>query len=535
MSADSPRVAVGVAPGHELQRRRRLFAALEAAFPVRFEAREGGEKRWLDAFLALGRDEPPGGLPALRLLAEEPEETGAATLRLAGDGALPPSLRGAELSDAHLAGSRSAPAHPEVPAGGTALATWEGRPAWVAAGKLRTGAMVPCELGPGEALRERLRDGRCAALLPLVHFLRELTEPIAWRPPPPRASFLFDDPNLHWPSYGYMRLAELVPHARRHGYHAALATVPFDAWLADPRALRAVREAPAAISLLVHGNNHDGGELGRPDGEAEAIAIGAQALRRIATLERRTGLRVDRVMVPPHEVCSAAVPPALRRCGFDALSMTLPYPWLASPPEDWLARPADADALVGWRPAGFTRGLPVLLRHPLAGRSLAEMRLRAFLGQPLILYGHHDDLAEGVDLLAEAAAEVDRLGATRWCSLGEIAAGSFETRRLRGGLALRLLSNRVRIRIPADARELTVELPPSGDAETSRLLVNGAPAPLGEPVPVAPGATVQVSLRAPDPVDVHSVPPPRGRTRAAVRRVASEGRDRLLPLVGRGR
>jgi hypothetical protein len=47
--------------------------------------------------------------------------------------------------------------------------------------------------------------------------------------------------------------------------------------------------------------------------------------------------------------------------------------------------------------------------------------LRAFLGQPSILYGHHDLLADGLEVLGQAAQELNRLGSVRWSSLAEIA------------------------------------------------------------------------------------------------------------------
>ena len=59
--------------------------------------------------------------------------------------------------------------------------------------------------------------------------------------------------------------------------------------------------------------------------------------------------------------------------------------------------------------------------------SAAEVALRAFLGQPLILYGHHDDLADGLEPLVDAARNVNRLG-VEWKSLGAIAATSYDLR-----------------------------------------------------------------------------------------------------------
>jgi hypothetical protein len=471
--SEAPRpLSVGVFPASAHAGAPRLLAALEEAFPVRFEPRGEGELRDLDAVLELGAaEEVRAGTPTLRMLIPEPAEPGEPAGQTLGTSTpLARCLRGAELPDAHLLGALGA-AEPSVDRAAV-LAFCGEVPTWTRRGKLETALLFPAELGPDEALRERLCERRSAALLPLVHFLRELTAAEGGQPPAPRASLVFDDPNLHWPTYGFVDLAALGEHARAHGYHAGLAMVPLDAWYAHPGALQALRESGGALSLLVHGNDHYGGELGHLHDEAEALALAAQALRRIRSFERRTGLGVERVMVPPHEQCSQAAATALRRCGFGALTVTQPYPWLGDGGRSWLAHPPAAGPLVGWHPVDYAEGLPVLLRHPIVGRSLPEMALRAFLGQPLILYGHQTDLDEGLDVLAAAAAEVERLGPARWCSLGEIATA---------------------------ARETT-------------------------PEPSTPAA---------DAVDPELVPPPRRRPLAVPRRILSEGRDRLAPLLSR--
>lgn len=283
---------------------------------------------------------------------------------------------------------------------------------------------IPDELAEGEALRERLRPGRNRALLALARFLAELTAHLRSASPPLHAAFVIDDPNLRRPRYGHIDYAELLGDALAHGYHVSIAMVPLDGRLAhrDGEATRIFREGRKHLSLCIHGNDHDGPELGRPSSDADALALVAQALRRTAAFERRTGLSVDRVMVPPHERLSEPVARALRAFGFDALCTTRPYPWVADTLErHWLARPPDVGPLAAWGPVDLvTGGLPVLLRaefeHPRE-----DLALRAFLGQPLILYGHHELLANGPDALAEAAAQIDRLGNVRWCSLGEIA------------------------------------------------------------------------------------------------------------------
>ncbi|HEY7961331.1 MAG TPA: hypothetical protein VID29_05360 [Solirubrobacteraceae bacterium] len=420
---------VGVIPPSAHSDRPRLWDALEMAYPVRFQARERGALRDLDAVVRVGEvlvgeaQAHAAGLPCLRA---------AATPQTPDD---------------------ATPADPGAV------------------------APLPAELAPGEALRERLRPDRHRALLALARFLRELTAP---GPAPLHAAFVIDDPNLRRRRYGHIDYARLLAHARGHGYHMSIATVPLDARLADPRAVRVFAAGTEHLSLCVHGNDHDGPELGRPHSYAQSLALVAQAVRRVAGFEARTGLAVERVMAPPHERLAEPVAHALRACGFRAVTSTRPYPWVASTPaQSWLARPPAAGPLAAWGPVDVVAGgLPVLLRadfeHPRA-----DLALRAFLGQPLILYGHHDLLADGAERLAAAAAQIQALGDVRWGSLATIA----------------------RALAPSPA--------------TAAPLANG-PASAG-PAP------------APPPLDAHSlaaIPAPRRRLRPRARRLLSEGRDR---------
>lgn len=540
MTGADPRLLVGVFADTTATRRTRLLAALELAFPVRFEARRPGELRGLDGVLDRGsgvaaREAAAAGIPALLMLGEEPTSAGvaAATFELTRATELDPRLRGATLPDRRLlsgvrvegAGDRPAP-------GATVLARWGEHPVWWAEGSLRIALLAPCELGESEALRDRLCEDRALALLPLVELLRGLSAEIAWKPPPPTASFIIDDPNLHWPTYGYIELPALARHAREHGYHAVLATVPLDTRWAHAGALEAIAGAAGAISLAVHGNDHDGGELGRVDTTMAATALAAQALRRVARFEARTGHPIERVMVPPHEACSAATVAALLRCGYEAISMTIPFPWLGVARADWLARPPQADALVGWRPLDRGTGMPTILRHPLVGRSASEMRLRAYLDQPLVLYGHHDDLAPGLDLLAEAKAEVTAIApGTAWKSLAAISRRAYEARVEGTTLAVRPLGNQLRVEIPAEVDALRFE-PPAGPS-SPRLIVDGRRSEYGETIPVAPGAEIITVDSGPAPIEPAEVPSPPRRPLAVARRIAGESRDRLAPLLAR--
>ena len=522
---------VGVHPSAELRRRPRLFAALSAAFPgVRFEGREAGETAGLDALVELGGEDEArraaaSGLRALAAVAPEGEAGAVAEVELAATAPIDRRLRGQTLPDRHLGGVPSL----RFGRSATVLARLRAEPAWIREGRLDLVAVAPAELGEAEPLRCRLGGGRSLALLPLIELLRELSARAAWNPPPPRATFVLDDPNLHWPSYGFLTLPQLDRHAATHGYHLALAMVPLDARIAHPGATRLLRKG-GRISLCVHGNDHFGGELGRVAVPPAALALAAQARRRIARFTERTGVPVSPVMVPPHEECSEAMATALARTGFAAISMTRPFPWLSPPPRHWLSAAGPDAHLAGWRSADPTAdGLPVLLRHPFAAPhfSAAEVVLRAYLDQPLVLYGHHDDLAEGLDVLAQCAAAVNRLGAVRWGSLGDLAAANVHWRLEGDLLRLRPYSRRFSIEVPAGATRAVVEPPWGTEGETVE--THGRAGAAGEPFEIGEARALELHLRRADAIPPDAIAAPPRRPWPLFRRLAGEARDRVAP------
>jgi hypothetical protein len=235
-------------------------------------------------------------------------------------------------------------------------------------------------------------------------------------------------------------------------------------------------------------------------------------------------------MAPPHGAYSLVTARAMRRVGIEALSAN----HAAVDGDARGVRPLD-----GWRAADFGEGLPVLQRYHFAS-ARDELAFRALLGQPIVLYGHHQDLAGGLDILEDATRDVNALGAARWCSLGEIARTNFDTRLVGDTLHVRVFSRRVELTLPHGVSRISVEAP-GHDAwenevvecrsETSTLKAGFADrVAMFE---LEEERTIGLSLHDKDAVDPRSVPSPPRRAWPFVRRALTEGRDRLSPVLPR--
>jgi hypothetical protein len=528
MHTEQQRIVVAVSPASALAARPRLFAALEAAFPVSFVAPADGEPpagaAGLIAFgqdgrLAAREDLARRGLPVLALHGDGDEDAGAEAIEFLNTPGVDGRLRDVALSG-RLTGAALEPEGDEV------LAVADSGPAWTASAGPAPVHRVRAalgELGSDEPLYAVL-SSRALAAVALIHFLRAVSAPAGWRPPPLRATMHFDDPNLRWRSYGFINYGELLEHADVHGYHVAMATIPLDAGRPNRAAAALFRERPDRLSLVFHGNDHIKGELMAPKDVAGATAVAAQALRRVERFERRAALRVDRVMTPPHGMCSEHMTRALGALGFDALAAIYPRPWTDRFPSD--------APLAGWHPADWVGGCAVIPRIPLSS-SVADIALRAFLDHPVVLYAHHEDVAGGLEPLATAAAAVNRLGDVQWMSMGEIATSNGE-RRLAGECAVvRPYARRLRLAAEPGARTLRVQAPADaldGGSLQGWAVGDGPLQPFGTDVPCQGNGHVEIRLRGAQDLDASDVAAPAWRPWPKLRRAATEARDRLMPL-----
>jgi hypothetical protein len=526
-----------------LTARGELFAALAAALDVRFQPVDDPRQAGLDALLVFGDPREVGldGAPPKRMVLAEgaPDADEVARVEFSGAAPLDPRLRGRTLGEDALGVVDAG-----LDDGWDVLARADGRPLWATRrdGGVETDvvACAPAELPEGGYLRDELTRGRFARLLPIVHFLREVTRDGGWRQPPLRATYVVDDPNLHWPSYGYVKYPELVAHARRFGYHIAMAMVPLDAWLAHPGTVDIFRANRDVLSLCFHGNDHRKHDLGRPATREQALRLLGTALHRMRRFEARTGLEVARVMIPPHEACSEATMEAMVDAGFEAASATRPYLWMPWGGEHSAFKAPWPEPLSGWHVADLMRsGLPVLLRREL--NQSEDVLLAAFLDKPLVLYAHAWDFEDGLEPLERSAAHVNSIPGVRWQPLSELVTGNFAVREDGTTLHVRPFSRRIRLQVAEHVEAVALDLRgATGFAGGLEVRVGDTPATVHhgqEPIELAAGrsgtAAVELRWRPERPM----APDHAARSwslddgLAVVRRVASETRDRLQPLL----
>jgi hypothetical protein len=514
-----PRIAVS--PASELARRRRLLDALEAAFAVRFCAAQRGMRA--DAALVLTdgvplpHDLPAGAGPVFAAPATTPAGCAPGQVELLGGDGVDRRMRGIALAG-HVAAAPLA----EVAAGEAVLATTPSGVAWAAAGNTHRVSTALPELEAHEVLRDLLISPHVLSLVALVHFLRRLSPAAAWTAPSVKATMLFDDPNLRRPQYGFIDFGALVAHADAHDYHAAMAMIPLDVAGPHRATVDLFRRRRDRLSLVVHGNNHVKHELSAPVARGDELSLAAQAMRRVERFEARHRLRVDRVMTPPHGMCSPEMARALGVVGFDALCALHPLPWREGSPADRL--------LAGWEAAEFAGPCAVIPRMPLFA-SAADIALHAFLDHPVVLYGHHEDVANGLEPLAAAAQRVNALGCVEWTPMEDIVLGNRAVRVEGDEVRVRPFSGRMRVELPDGARTVAVLAPRDADACFDGWSIGDGPLrAFGGAVHCEPGRTVELRLRPIGEIDPGAVPAPPWRPWPILRRAATELRDRTLPL-----
>jgi len=546
---ESARARIGLSRAACCRSYAHIWRLLEGAFPVVFVEVEDAIPSDLDGLVVAGSDiesfsPSDQNCPWIVYtwhadLAPTSPDTGYGIFRFTADPFLDRPWHLAELHCSETPG-HSAAVESEVGPGDDVLVRRDGELYWIVNRDARftierVFAALPV-LGDQEILRDRFKLGRFSRFLPLLHFLKQAVVSRGWRYPPMRASFLFDDPNLHHVRYGYLDYRRLAEQGIQHRFSTAIATVPQDLWYSNGQVLAMFRRFGDQLSLLMHGNDHLREELAMPIPKTEKLRIVAQAWRRVDAFEKRRSVLVSRVMAPPHGSCDLGSLIAMRRCGYRAACISRPYPFLAIPPRD--------RKLATWFPADLVAGgLPVCSRYSIA-KPEDELRFRAWLGQAVIVYGHHYDLADGYSRLLRLAEMINSWGTVKWGAIDTIIEENYISMVSGQSLTVLLYCLRTRVKIPESVVYVNVVVPyVDGLVERTKILALAnnetqlvdvdSQGVAEKPIETSPGTVIDVRIVFPDLVDCYGISAPRRRVWPFVRRILTTARDRVSVLVGK--
>ena len=181
-------------------------------------------------------------------------------------------------------------------------------------------------------------------------------------------------------------------------------------------------------------------------------------------------------------------------------------------------------------------------RHVLVPEHAGSYRLAAFLNQPIIPHGHHQDCADGLDVLERVASSINSLGRVVWGDMASLSRSNYLTRRTDGSLAVRMLARRVTLPPDEGVKEIVVERPWIPDDGTDEPLISmqgdrvchslkcGRQSPA---LPLQWRGSMELISPAPGAVNYQQTEPPRFRVWPRIRRLLCETRDRMAPLGAR--
>lgn len=382
---------------------------------------------------------------------------------------------------------------------------------------------------PNISLEQNFNDvfnGECfIQMLVLLQFIRVVSASTHYQNAPLRAAFIIDDPNLHWPSYGFVDYREIAKRAKDENFHVAFATIPLDTWFTHKATANLFAANSQSLSLLIHGNNHAKEELAFNYSDANRKALLLQAIQRIERLETNSNLHVCKVMVPPHGACSNDMLAELPNCGFESACISSGSLRFHNKAKSWTKT-------LGFYPSETIEGCPVLPRWGLTGNVENTLLISAYLGQPMILRGHHQDLKGGGGKFIEFAKFINTLGDVSWLNMTGLSRLNYQWRIQGKTVWVKPLGLNTVFKPPKGVNEIIVEYPSGIDVANWHIVyADGKSCNIfrGEAFPITEEMKGEILIKRDtakpisSSVHVNSTPP-----KLILRRLLTEVRDRLL-------
>ena len=279
----------------------------------------------------------------------------------------------------------------------------------------RVKVFIACDISPDDNLSDEGVVNDFLRVAPAMMFIRYCAGERGWHAPHHYANFTIDDPWLRQP-YGYVDYKGLLQEMERHNFHTTIAFIPWNYDRSEPGVVWLFRNHPERFSIAVHGDNHDHKEF--TDYRRKPLAIQSadlkQSLARMEKFRTLTGIPYDKVMVFPHSIAPVGTLGALKTYNYLATVNS------TNVPED-SAKPTDLSFAL--RPVTLSfAGFPSISRYSVAAPIPKYfIAIHEFLGNPLLFYGHSEDLARGIAAFDDTADNVNELEPdTQWRGLGDI-------------------------------------------------------------------------------------------------------------------
>lgn len=282
-------------------------------------------------------------------------------------------------------------------------------------------------------INDRLR------IIPLLMFIKAAFKDRCWHGSNDYANLTVDDPWLIEP-YGYISYTDLCREAVKERFHVTFGFIPYNYQRSNRDAVEIFQQCQNNLSLSVHGNNHDfnefrpAGKIGLPGKTSTDIDPNEkdiiQALYRMNTFSRETGLSFDRVMIFPRGSFTRESLRPLKKHNF-LMTVNSMKPLHAGQLADEVDRTREMTSEFENFPVVFRHGLP----NSNDTRAMADMKnwiqMRLFLDLPVLLYTHHAFFKNGADQFSKIASYVNTAQpSVEWTGLGNIARHLYLQRRI---------------------------------------------------------------------------------------------------------
>ena len=270
----------------------------------------------------------------------------------------------------------------------------------------------------------------------------------AWHSPGKYANLTIDDPWLVEP-YGLLSYSALLTEMQRARFHSTIAFIPWNFDRSEEPVSKLIREYPNQWSIAIHGNDHDhhefyvyrrlaDGAWPRQSFEKQASALRV-AVARMERFQAADRIPYDRVMIFPHTIAGSMTLGLLKRYDFWATVNASNIP----PDEQ------SAQSLEFFLRATTLKfeNFPSVRRFAPDALAESDVARELFLGNPVLLYVHHDYFSGGIARFNAFAENVNRQEpGIRWTNLGEIAKHLYLERALEDGTReIRALSTNIEI------------------------------------------------------------------------------------------